>query len=142
MVDVKRPDGSTVKVAQFIERLTLTKGEGFGELALITNKKRYIYIYKLYRSATITAKTNCHFATIDKANYNDILQSKDEQRLVLGAQFFLSLPYFKKCNRRQMLVMHFIFVKKEYQKGQYLYDYDDECESIYLVKSGEFEVLS
>jgi CRP-like cAMP-binding protein len=46
------------------EVAVLKEGQSFGELALITNKKR---------NATIVTKENTHFATITKSQYQKAL---------------------------------------------------------------------
>ena len=55
-----------------MEVATLKAGDSFGELALITNATR---------AASIKTKTSCHFATLDKASYNNFLGLTDEIKL-------------------------------------------------------------
>jgi CRP-like cAMP-binding protein len=48
----------------FIEVVSLRTGKSFGELALIKNKPR---------AATIKCSEDCHFAVMQKADYNKVL---------------------------------------------------------------------
>lgn len=48
-----------------MEVVTLREGKSFGELALIKNKPR---------AATIRCKDDCHFAVMNKADYQKVLQ--------------------------------------------------------------------
>ena len=47
-----------------VEVKLLTAGDSFGELALLENKPR---------AATVICKENCHFATIEKQYFDQIL---------------------------------------------------------------------
>lgn len=51
----------------------LTVGAGFGELGLINNKPRL---------ASIICHTNCHFATLDRKEFNEILLEKEEEKII------------------------------------------------------------
>ena len=61
MPDKEQPD----KMVRFKRVLNITKGDIFGELALISNRKR---------AATITCYTDCHFAVLSRSSFQIILQ--------------------------------------------------------------------
>lgn len=52
----------------FLKVLSIKKGDIFGELALISNKKR---------AATITCMTDCHFAVLDRESFRVIQQQHE-----------------------------------------------------------------
>ena len=100
----------------------------------------YIYIYIFYRSGTAVAKSDTHFAILTKDDFKQIMESKEIERLKQTTDFFMNLPYFNDRSRRQMDRMHFIFTKKEYNRNQIVFDFEDEPTQLYIVESGEYDV--
>jgi CRP-like cAMP-binding protein len=85
----------------------LTTGKAFGELALINNRPR---------AATIKCLTDCHFAVIQKDDYDSLLKKieiKKEKRLV---DFLESLPFFSNQSRVALVRLKYIMQQKEYIK--------------------------
>lgn len=65
---------------------TLKAGDSFGELALLTNRKRMATI--------ICMSEKCELATLDKGNFNLILRTSEDYRLKLQMGHFSNQPIF------------------------------------------------
>lgn len=74
----------------FHEVAVLTDGNSFGELALISNKPR---------SATIICKKNCHFAVMQKQEYDKLIQRLEFRALEKKLDFLSSLKFVAPMNR-------------------------------------------
>ena len=59
-------DDKTQRNYFFYELKTIKTGDSFGQLALMENKPR---------SASIICKEDCHFAILDKENFDGILSN-------------------------------------------------------------------
>ena len=86
----------------------LSEGESFGELALLSHKKR---------NATIIAKTNVHFAVLEKQAYNTVLEKKEAKKLELKVAFFKGLPYFTKWTKTSLQKFIYFFTLKKVHRN-------------------------
>lgn len=113
------------------EVLVYKDGSSFGELAL-TDKKP--------RAASILAKTDCHFAILDKFNYNRILSSLlNTQRNEL-IEFLKTQSCFKHLTKVSLLKLSYCFEEKELKKGDVLYRENDPVGFIYCIREGEVKL--
>uniref|UniRef100_A0A7S3KDF4 Cyclic nucleotide-binding domain-containing protein n=1 Tax=Euplotes crassus TaxID=5936 RepID=A0A7S3KDF4_EUPCR len=83
------------KIENMAEFIVLKGGQAFGEAALINNAPR---------SASILCKTDCHFAIMNKENFNGTLLAIEQRRQQKFANFLKSLKMFngwtnRKCER-------------------------------------------
>ncbi|KAL4465077.1 hypothetical protein ABPG72_009455 [Tetrahymena utriculariae] len=107
----------------------LNPGTGFGELALMNNKPRL---------ASIICHSNCHFATLDKREFNEILKEKEEEKLIKEMGFFASLPFFKGWNFNLVKLLYLNSVRVNFVKGDRIYKEGSEPLAVYIIVSGEF----
>lgn len=122
----------------FIKVAELGEGFEFGGDALVNNKPR---------NATIVAETETVLATLDKRPFDNILKKhkkRVEDRAVDRLSRFSFVENFSKTFKIKILK----FLKEEqFKKGQYLYQENDEPDSIYLLLEGtivfqkEFQII-
>ena len=111
-------------------------GDGFtfGEIALIK---------KTTRNATIKAKKLCKLATINKADYNKIIKELEEKRLhKILKQFKENYPLFEYWTLNHLIRLMNCFSNKYLFPGDYLFKQNEKSDSIYIIKSGKFEIYS
>lgn len=115
----------------FVEVITLTDGQSFGELALIHSKPR---------AATITASTKCSFGVISRYDYKRTIEKIQRRESDAKAEFFKKIPFLSHWTRTQLEKVIMSFVKRNYIRKQIIYKEDDEAKFIYIVLHGELEV--
>ena len=76
------------------------KGQSFGELALI---------YDQPRSVSIQAKTDCHFAVLEKQSYSKILQKERTQELESTIKILRRCPMFTNWTMKRINKMPYYF---------------------------------
>ena len=109
----------------------LQKGSSFGELALINDEPR---------AATVVCKTNCHFAYLEKSDYQTLLRQIYEKSIETEISYFHALPYFRSWTRKSLHKLLVLFDHKQLVRGQTLCRDGDPAKFIYIVKEGELEV--
>lgn len=126
IITIKEKDNVSYK-----EVLEYTDGSSFGELALKDNKPR---------AASILAKSDCHFAVLDKFNYNRILASiliKKRNELV---EFLRNQSFFKNLTKGSVLKLSYCFDERSLKKDQVLYKEGEACEYLYLIREGQVKL--
>ena len=119
------------KYTQMLKVASLPSGVGFGELALMTSPRR---------NATIRANTDCHFAILNKPEFDRILKKRQhkviEERIQLLNKyvFFNPITYHKKVKFAQLME------EISFQYNQKIYSEGDENDFIFFIKEGDFEV--
>lgn len=109
----------------------MSKGDAFGELALLHNKPR---------AATIRCLTDCHFAVLDKNDYVKTLAKVHETKLTQKIDFLLSLPMFKSWTRGSMQKLSYYFKEKAFTRRQVLVKSGDFAGEVLIIREGEVEV--
>jgi CRP-like cAMP-binding protein len=113
------------------EVLVYRDGGSFGELALTENKPR---------AASIFAKVDCHFAILDKLNYNRILSSiliKKRNDLI---EFLQSQAMFKNLTKGSLLKLSYCFEEKSLKKDQVLFRECEKNDFLFLIREGEIKL--
>lgn len=111
-----------------------TEPFAFGDIALIK---------RCQRNATIKALIDSKVVSIDKYDYNKILREIEEKRLETQLKDFRkSYPLFQYWNLNQLIRLFNCFSKQILNQGEYLYKQNEISDSIYIVKSGIFEMYS
>lgn len=113
------------------EVLTYKDGASFGELAL-TDKKP--------RAASILTKVDCHFAVLDKFNYNRILSSLISSQRTEFIDFLKHQSYFKHLTKVSLLKLSYCFEEKQMKKGELLFNEGDPIEFIFCIREGEVKL--
>jgi CRP-like cAMP-binding protein len=109
----------------------LSKGDAFGELALLHNKPR---------AATIRCLANCHFAVLEKNDYVKTIAKVHENKLTQKIDFLLSLPMFRSWTRGSMQKLSYYFKEKAYTRRQIVVKSGDSVSEVLIIREGEVEV--
>ena len=115
------------------EVAVLSAGNSFGELALLKNK---------LRAATIRCKDTCHFAVIERRDYQKVLMRMEQKRLDEVTDFLQALPYFSHWARHSLQKLQYFFEKRVYIREQPVFAEGEEDPFLYLVREGEFTSLA
>jgi len=107
------------------EVATLSAGQSFGELALISQKPR---------AATIRCLENCHFAVLSKQDYEKVLGKKEQALFNKMTDFLRSMPIFMHWTKNALLKLTYYFKKREFQRKQWVYKEGESCENVYIVE--------
>jgi CRP-like cAMP-binding protein len=126
IVTIKEKDRSYQK-----EVFVYKDGSSFGELALINSKPR---------SASILAKTDCHFAALDKGNYNRLLASQMKQKRNDLVEFLQTQVLFQNWTKGSILKISYCFEEKILKKNQFVFKEGDKVEHLYIVRKGEVKL--
>eukprot|EP00347_Sterkiella_histriomuscorum_P007045 403350459 len=113
------------------ELMKLTSGQSFGELALITSKPR---------SANIICISDCHFAVMNKADYERVLQKIELKIQVMKQEFLQQISFIKRWSRKNLQNLQYYMSIKEYPRGALVFKEGDRVEYVAIVKTGEFSV--
>ena len=113
------------------EVLVYRDGGSFGELALTGDKPR---------AASIFAKADCHFAILDKFNYNRILASILKKKRNELVEFLQSQAIFKNLTKGSVLKLSYCFEEKFLKKDQILFKEGDKNDYLYLICEGEIKL--
>eukprot|EP00347_Sterkiella_histriomuscorum_P021256 403334649 len=114
-----------------MEVVQLTAGKSFGELALIKNKPR---------AATIKCLQPCHFAIMNKTDYQKVLQRIEYKNLHKIVDFLHQVPFMSFMTRTTLSKLQYSFETRTYKRNQVLYREGTQATHVYLIKSGEVEV--
>jgi len=110
---------------------TLTQGQSFGELALLNQKPR---------SATMLCTTDCDFAVIDKQSYDKVIRQIQKKIQNERVQFLRSIPFFAKWTKTSLTKFSLMLKPRKLKRNQIVFREGDECDWVFIVKKGEFEV--
>ena len=110
----------------------LRAGTTFGELALISKKPR---------AATIICKEDCNFGILEKKDFNRILKSNEEKKLIEEMNFFADLNIFHHWNFNLVKQLYLNTHSINFIKEDYVFREKDESEAVYIIKYGEFIVI-
>ncbi|CAD8160462.1 unnamed protein product [Paramecium octaurelia] len=90
------------------EVATITEGGSFGELALQSSQAR---------TATSISVTDCHFATIDKTTYKQLIGDYNKNQLDQKIAFLSKYPWFQQWSLREMKMLAYELNEKQYDYG-------------------------
>ncbi|KAM3139518.1 Cyclic nucleotide-binding domain-containing protein 2 [Paramecium bursaria] len=108
------------------------QGEVFGEIAIEQ---------KVTRTATIVTKTDCTFAIITYDLFQRILSAFQYQITTQKLEFLQKIPIFQNWLRQHKLVLLNSLELINYHSGLYVYQRHMIDEHIYLVVTGEIELI-
>lgn len=114
------------------EVMTLTAGQSFGELSILSNKPR---------AATIISKTKSVLGVLSKENYKKQVGNFNEKSLNEKIDFLQSLAIFQSWSRSSLTKVNFYFRLKKFIWNQVLFKEGSPCDMIYFIKEGEIMVL-
>lgn len=106
--------------------------ESFGELALITNKRR---------KAKIETITDTHFALLSKQDYSRTLLKIQNQKLREQVEFLRKFDLFQSLSDSNLRALSYSMQESQFIRGQEIYrEGQDHIDCIYLIKRGELKV--
>ncbi|OMJ65988.1 hypothetical protein SteCoe_5993 [Stentor coeruleus] len=123
LVPIKNDD-----IITFKEVLVYKNGASFGELALLDKKPR---------AASILAKTPCHFAVLDKQNYQRILASIMKKKRLELVEFLQCQELFQSMTKGSLIKLSYCFEEKNFIKDQIIYKEDANIDYLFLIREGE-----
>ena len=109
----------------------LPKGAGFGELALINNKKR---------AATIVTVTPCHVAYLNKFDFRRILGGIMQKEQLENLRIVRQFPIIETQTGAALLKLQFCVKARNFIRGEVAYKEGDPTTKLFFISEGEFEV--
>lgn len=109
----------------------LHEGDSFGEIALLKKKAR---------GATIYALEDCHFAVLEKIDFERILSDYEERLLDEKLDYIASLKIFNGWNYHLISKLYYHLGSRKVTRNTVLYEEGKKAKKVYIIKSGEFTV--
>jgi hypothetical protein len=106
-------------------------GASFGERAIRQ---------RIPRTATITAKEDCHFAMLSQDAYNKIVAQYDEKVFMMKINFLRQITLIQNWGPDALGAIIYQANQVEFTRKQIIYKPGDKADSIYFISSGEIEV--
>lgn len=110
---------------------TLSKGDYFGELALI---------YMAMRSATIKCLTPCLFWCITRTDFQRTMESTVRKNYSTAKQHINNLPLFSFLTDQQKDSIAYAMLSLKYQNGEVIFKEHDDANSFYIITSGSIDI--
>ena len=124
---------SKLLLSSYIQVVTQSQGDSFGELALLNKINK--------RTATIICEDECYFGIISRENFNSIIKEHQWKKRKNNVNFLLSFAIFKGMNWNYFESKIFNFFSfQTLTQGSTLINEGDQFERIYFVKEGQFEL--
>jgi len=92
------------------------------------------------RSATIRCLTDCKFAVLNKACYQQVFLVREKKKLERKVKYLKDIPFLKHVSKTKLAKFSYFFQEKEYKRGQAIYQEGEPCRYVFIVKEGEFEL--
>ena len=125
---IEDPDTGTENVVA-----TLYGGDSFGELALLQEGNT--------RAASIVAREDSEFLTIDRKDYNSILRDVNESQISEKVNFLREMNLFKNVAFSTVQSVAYVLSTRDYPRNAIIARQGMECEDIYLVESGGVKLV-
>lgn len=110
----------------------LRSGDNFGELALISNKPR---------AASILAREPTAFAVLERSDYLRLLSKIQDARLTAKVDLLQHHPAFRLWTRLSLQKLSYFFKPLTFKRKQVVFHSGQPAESVYLIQSGDFQLL-
>jgi CRP-like cAMP-binding protein len=118
-----------IEVNKLDEVNVLKEGDGFGELALISDRPR---------AATVVARERVSLLVIQKYQFKRILGNISSRRVMTKIRFLQSLPYFSSWSQSAITKISLYFNQLNFQRNQYMFIEGQEAKEIFFIREGEF----
>lgn len=120
-----------IKLLISTEVAKLGDGKSFGELALLHNKQR---------AASIITLEDTSFAVMNKKSFEKVMSDTKTREINQNIDFLDRFSYIKQLTKQSKTKLTYYAEKKNYVIGQEVFQEGEECASLYLIRSGEFEI--
>lgn len=117
---------------KFIEITRIGAGKSFGELALESGGTR---------SARIVCSQDSVFATINKESYQKVLSKIEKQEKEGFIEFIRQIPFISHWSKNLLGKLKYSMDVMEYHRGQKIITEGEPSTYIYIVKTGEYELV-
>ena len=108
-------------------------GQTFGEVALNSPNAK--------RTATIITSEKCYFATIQSKDYDELLKDAIETNKKNFFNLIYSYKIFNTISKYVFTKRYYqFFIYKKCEKDLYLIEENKNCENVYFIFNGEFEI--
>ena len=124
-----RSDGKS----DFSQLAVLMAGSCFGELALISNQ---------LRAASILCREPTQLAVLERDEYRRILGRIDDAKLEAKVQLLQKHPAFCSWSKSSLQRISYFFNERMYRRKQVVFRAGVAASYVYLVKSGDFQLLT
>jgi len=109
---------------------TYSKGEVFGDLALL---------YNAPRAATIVSKTDGVLWTLDRLTFNHIVKGAAVKKRELYEKFLKSVDIFSTINQYEISQICDALVIKRFKKGDVIIKQEERGDDFFIVEEGNLE---
>jgi hypothetical protein len=123
------------EMTNFNEILNYAAGSSFGEFALSTKGNGL-------REARVQCLEDCAFAIVNKANYQKVLEKQQLYNLDLKVKFLRQIPFLAHWSNTSLKRFIAALTEKHYARGNSIVEEGENVKYVYIVKSGEFEVIN
>jgi CRP-like cAMP-binding protein len=121
-----------LKSDKLVDATTLRSGDAFGELALINDSPR---------AATIIAKQDSIFLTLEKSAYTKILKRYQEACIGEDTDLLQSFGAFKHWHAAKSKRFYRAIIKREFGFNSSVYLEGDVAATMFIIIEGEFALL-
>ena len=110
-------------------------GQTFGEVALENSSNK--------RIATVISIEDCDIVYIVKKEYNSLIKNSIERTIRNFYNVIYSFKLFKFITKYSFDRLYYnFFVYRKFNKGNFLINQNEECDNLYFIFKGEFEVFT
>jgi CRP-like cAMP-binding protein len=128
-----KADRQKVSVYNYYVVTTLTKGQSFGDLALIAKLGK--------RTATVLTKEDTHFGILDKVSFDNCLKSVKEKEIKMKINFLCNMTCFCTFSKAVFKKKYLnLFVLTQTKRGAKIFTQGELADNVFFIKDGEYEV--
>lgn len=77
---------------------------------------------------------------MSKDDYEKVLQKIELKKINKNIEFMHQLPFFKVWTKTALSKLQYSFEEKMFLRNQIIYREGEESDTVYIIKSGDFEV--
>ncbi|KAJ3124421.1 Guanine nucleotide exchange factor lte1 [Nowakowskiella sp. JEL0407] len=125
LVSESSGDGDSVVVAR------KSKGEGFGELALVNDAPR---------AATILTTSECYLLRVEKADYNRILRFIHNKEQKEKMMFIRKIPFLSNFTDGGIMAIADVMSMKHYKKAEWIVKESEPISKLYIICRGSCDI--
>lgn len=84
----------------------------------------------------------CEFAIVNWESYLKILKKVDEKKIQDKVNFLMEIPLFEGISKIKLLKFQLSMAEKRFIKDQVVINEHDNIKFVYIIKEGDFEMVS